>query len=99
MLWVRWSFLAFNVVACVAVLFSMEDGRRVISRILAPSPGVEGILDIVWWANVWQLIGVALVVWLNVTAWNLLWWFALGLGALMVLGKLLLRIRFHSGQV
>ncbi len=97
MLWLRWAFLAFNVVACVAVLLSKEDGRSMIGRLLSPAPGAQGIMDVAGWVYVWQLAGVVLVVWLNVSAWHLLWWFAAGWIALLVLGRLLLRLRFRSG--
>ncbi len=96
MIWLRWSFLAFNVFACIAVLLSDERGRPLISRLISPESGVSGVFDTAGWIYVWQLVGVGLVIWLHLSAWHLFWWFVLGWMVVVLVGKLLMRIRSRS---
>lgn len=96
MLWIRWAFLIFNVVACVAALLSKDDGRPLIAKLVSPSSGAQGILDTAGWVYVWQLLGAGLVIWLHASAWHLLWWFVVGWIIAVTIGKLLLRARLRS---
>jgi hypothetical protein len=96
MLWLRWIFLTCNILGCVAVLVSPERGRSMISRLILPSPGAEGILDSCGWVYVWQLFGVGLVILLHTSVWHLIWWFLVGWIVAVSIGKLLLRMRFHA---
>ena len=41
---------------------------------------------------IWQLIGGALVLWLHISAWHLLWWYLLGAILVQSLVNLLRRI-------
>ena len=67
MLWIRWAFIAANVVCSLLGLY--WTSRNSLSK-LGKIAGVS-----IW---IWLLVGVALVVFLNVTAWHLVWWFLLG---------------------
>ena len=67
MLWIRWSFIAANVVCSLLGLYwTYRNSLSTLGKIAGAA---------IW---IWLLVGVALVVFLKVTAWHLVWWFILG---------------------
>lgn len=83
MLWMRWAFIILNVIYSVkAVGWSLTHTRLNSYGKLASAS--------IW---IWQLLGVAIVVWYGFSAWNLLWWVVVG----YVLGGQLARIMDRMG--
>ncbi len=68
MLWIRWAFIAANVIYSFAWIRWTKN---------SPQLNLRGKISM-GSVGVWQLIGVALVIWLNLSAWHLLWWLPLG---------------------
>lgn len=94
MAWARPLVLILTTLWALSVLFSRDDsGRREVSHLFRFSPSDPGAIVSVTTplACIWQLVGVALILWLHRSAWNLVWWVPLGYVVLLIAGKLLMR--------
>ncbi|MFI5115962.1 MAG: hypothetical protein ACHP8B_04615 [Terriglobales bacterium] len=82
MLWLRWTFIALNVIVCLLALFDTSrkftsEGKREIA-----TPGA--------WIYIWQLVGVGIVIWGGFSAWHLVWWFVVGFIVFVRIAKLMM---------
>jgi hypothetical protein len=94
MVWVRPLVLILTTLWSLLVLFSRDDSeRREVSHLFRFSTSDLGSIVSVTTplACIWQLVGVALVLGLHRSAWNLVWWVPLGYVVLLITGKLLMR--------
>jgi hypothetical protein len=84
MLWVRWAFIALNVVYCAsaAIYWSRYTKYNQLSRVASAAP------------YLWQLIGVSIVVYYGFSAWHLVWWFIIG----YLLSMMFVRIMIRMGR-
>ena len=77
------AFLLLNVLVSVLYLLSSIKSYNALGQREISSP--------ITWVWFWQLAGAGLVSWTHSSAWNLLWWFVLGLVICYVIGKLMVR--------
>ena len=77
MIWIRWAFLAANIIYSLLAI----SWNRDLTYLNSYGRAMSAIL---W---VWQLIGVAVVIVAHLSAWLLLWWFALGYVLMLLAGK------------
>ena len=68
MLWIRYTFIAANAIYSFMAIYwsSRAPQLTIFGKFAGAAP----------WT--WQLIGVALVISLNLSAWHLIWWFVAG---------------------
>jgi hypothetical protein len=85
MLWIRWAFIAANVVYSLLCLY--RNSRTSLSRF----GKIAGAA--IW---IWHLVGVALVVLLRVSAWHLVWWFLLGYLLVMWGVRIMTRMGYYT---
>jgi hypothetical protein len=88
MLWLRWAFIALNVIVCV--------GTLIWSCIAFNAYGRRAITTPTIWVYVWQLIGVGIVVWCGFSAWHLLWWLFVGYALLLGVVRIMSRCGYHT---
>lgn len=86
MIWIRWAFLAANVVYSFAWLGWTAHSPK-LSTFGKVSMGSIAA---------WQLIGVVLVIWLNFSAWHLLWWWIVGFTLNTMLVRVMCRLGFET---
>lgn len=85
MLWIRWAFIAANVVLSLLCLhWNSRNPLTTLGKIAGAA---------IW---LWQLVGVALVVFLKVTAWHLVWWFILGYLLVMRGVQIMTRMGYYT---
>jgi hypothetical protein len=85
MLWIRWAFIALNVVYCVmSVVWSCQTSLSEFGKLASAS---------IW---VWQLVGVGLVVWYGFSVWHLFWWFFVGYALMLAVVKIMSRFGYHT---
>jgi hypothetical protein len=94
MTWIRPVLIFLNFVVVYFGLFSRDRrGQLEIYNLIkfrayaSLSPDVAMVDAATPACAVWQLIGGILVLWLNVNAWHLLWWYVLGMALVSTLGK------------
>ncbi|HMH11980.1 MAG TPA: hypothetical protein VK578_02620 [Edaphobacter sp.] len=85
MLWIRWAFIAANVV--LSLLCLHWSSRN-------PSTTFGKIAGVAIW--MWQLVGVTLVVFFKLTAWHLVWWFILGYLLVMRSVQIMTRMGYYT---
>lgn len=88
MLWLRWAFIALNVVFCLGTLLW--------SCFAVNTYGKRAIMTPTIWIYIWQLVGVGLVIWYGFSAWHLVWWFFLGYVVLLLLVRIMTRVGYDS---
>jgi hypothetical protein len=85
MLWIRWSFIAANVVCSLLGLYwTSRNSLSTLGKIAGAA---------IW---IWLLVGVALVVLLRVSAWHLVWWFILGYLPVIRVVQIMTRIGYYT---
>jgi hypothetical protein len=85
MYWIRWAFIVLNVGYCImSVIWSRQTTLSEFGKLASAAP---------W---VWQLIGVALVVFYGFSSWNLLWWFIVGYALMMSVVRVMSRFGYHT---
>lgn len=86
MIWIRWAFLAANVIYCLA-WFRWTVHSSQLSAFGKTSMGSIAV---------WQLLGVVLVIWLRVSAWHLLCWFVAGYFLNMLVVRIMCRMGYET---
>jgi hypothetical protein len=85
MLWIRWAFIVFNVAYSVmSVIWSRQTSLSEFGKLASAS---------IW---VWQLVGVGLVIWYDLSAWHLLWWFMVGYVLMLAVVKIMSRFDYYT---
>lgn len=85
MLWIRWAFIAANIVSSLLALYwTSRNSLSTLGKIAGAA---------IW---TWLLVGVALVVFLKVTAWHLVWWFILGYLLVMRGVQIMTRMGYYT---
>jgi len=85
MLWIRWVFIASNVVCSLLGLYwTSRNPLSTLGKIAGAA---------IW---IWLLVGVALVVFLKVIAWHLVWWLFLGYLLVMRVVQIMTRMGYYT---
>ena len=85
MLWIRWTFIVSSVVCSLLGLYwTSRNSLSTLGKIAGAA---------IW---IWLLVGVALVVFLKVTAWHLVWWFILGYLLVMRVVQIMTRMGYYT---
>lgn len=80
---IGWIFLALNAVVSVwSIWVNVHTYNR---------HGVSMIKTPVGWIWIWQLLGVLLVLFFNLSPWHLIWWLGMGFMVNYYIGRVIMR--------